>query len=144
MNVNKVILMGRVGKEPEIAFTPSKAQVAKFSIATSKKWKDKEGKPNESTEWHRVIAWQGLAGIVEKYIHKGTPVYVEGELQTRQWTDKSGVVKYVTEIVANQVMSLSDKPRGTGVVAPARNGAYYNEEESRKEDQDTVSEKSGL
>ncbi len=100
-SVNKVILVGNLGKDPEVRTLPSGGKVANLSIATSESWKDKNtGERKEKTEWHRVsIFSEGLAGICEKYLRKGSKVYVEGQLQTRKWQDKDGQDKYTTEIV---------------------------------------------
>jgi len=107
--VNKVILIGNVGKDPEVKYTPSGVPVAKFSLATNERFKDKSGEFQERTEWHDVIAWQRLAEIVGEYVSKGSKVYVEGKLQTSSWEDKqSGERKYRTEIVARDLVLLGD------------------------------------
>lgn len=100
-SINKVILVGNVGKDPEIRRTESGKAIASFTLATSESWKDKNtGEKKESTEWHRVVVFSdGLSGIVEKYVNKGSKLYIEGQLQTRKWTDKDGVEKYTTEVV---------------------------------------------
>jgi len=101
MSVNKVILLGTVGQEPTIHTTQDGKKIATFSLATSDKWKDKQsGEMRDKTEWHRVVVFaDGLAGIVERYIKKGSKIFVEGSLQTRKWTDNSGVEKYTTEVI---------------------------------------------
>lgn len=101
MTVNKVILIGRVGKEPEIRVMNSGDKMATFSLATSEYWTDKQtGERREKTEWHRIVVYsKGMVGVVEKYVHKGKKLYVEGKLQTRKWVDKHGVEKYTTEII---------------------------------------------
>ena len=101
MSVNKVILLGNVGGEPQIRQTQDGKKIATFSLATSDKWKDKQsGEQRDKTEWHRVVVFsEGLAGIVERYVKKGTKLFVEGSLQTRKWTDNTGVDKYITEII---------------------------------------------
>lgn len=100
-SVNKVILIGNLGKDPEIRSMQSGDKVASFSIATSENWKDKAtGERKEKTEWHRVSVWnQGLVKVIESYVKKGSKVYIEGQLETRKWTDKDGVEKYSTEVV---------------------------------------------
>lgn len=100
-SVNKVILVGNVGKDPEVRNTPSGAKVVNFTLATSETWNDRaSGERKERTEWHRVVVWnEKLGEIIEKYVHKGSKVYVEGTLQTRKWTDQSGQDKYTTEVV---------------------------------------------
>ena len=106
MSVNKVILVGRLGQNPEVRYTPSGASVANFSIATSENWTDKSGQKQERTEWHRVVVWGKLAELCGKYLTKGRQVYVEGRLQTRSWEDQQGQKKYTTEIVANTVQFI--------------------------------------
>ena len=99
-SVNRVVLVGFLGRDPEIKMTTSGSKVANLSVATSESWKDKGGERQTKTEWHRVVVFnQGLAEIVEKYLHKGSKVYVEGSLQTRKWTDKDGKEQRTTEIV---------------------------------------------
>ena len=101
MSINKVILVGNVGQDPEIRTTNDGREIANFSIATSESWKDKNsGEKKEKTEWHRVVVFSsGLAGIVKNYVKKGTKLYIEGSLQTRKWTDNQGIEKYTTEVV---------------------------------------------
>lgn len=106
-SVNKVILVGNIGRDPEVKFTPSGVPVAKFSIATSERFKDKGGEWQERTEWHNIIAWQRLAEIVGEYVKKGSKIYIEGRLQTSSWDDKkSGEKKYKTEVVASDLVLL--------------------------------------
>ncbi|MCU0561389.1 MAG: single-stranded DNA-binding protein [Desulfobacterales bacterium] len=105
--INKVIIVGNLGRDPEVSYVPSGAAVAKFSVATSETWKDKStGEKKERTEWHRIVAWDKLGEICGKYLAKGRQVYVEGKLQTRSYDDKDGVKRYVTEIVAQDVQFL--------------------------------------
>ncbi len=112
--VNKIILVGRLGKDPEVRYTPSGAAVANFSIATSEEWKDKDsGEKQERTEWHRVVAWRRLGEICGEYLHKGSQVYIEGRLQTKSWEDREGNKRYTTEIVA-QTMQMLGSPRKEG------------------------------
>ncbi|HVH86875.1 MAG TPA: single-stranded DNA-binding protein [Terriglobales bacterium] len=109
-SVNKVILIGNLGKDPEIKYTPSGTAVAKFSLATNENYKDKSGQWQERTEWHNIIAWERLAEIVGEYVKKGSKLYIEGRLQTSSWDDKeSGQKKYKTEIVANNLVLLSGR-----------------------------------
>ncbi len=113
-SVNKVILIGRLGADPELTFTSSGQAVCRLSIATSESWKDKSsGQWQERTEWHRVIAWGRLAEQAKEYLSKGRQVYVEGRLQTRSYEDKNGVKKYTTEIVARTIQFL-DSGRDSG------------------------------
>ncbi len=111
--VNKVILIGRLGKEPEVRYTPSGAAVANFPIATSREWKDKNtGEKQESTEWHRIVAWERLGEICGEYLHKGSQVYIEGRLQTRSWEDQQGNKRWTTEVVALSMQMLDSPQRG--------------------------------
>lgn len=106
-SVNKVILVGNVGKDPEVKYAPSGVALAKFSLATNERFKDKSGEWQDRTEWHNVLAWQRLAEIVGEYVHKGDKVYIEGKLQTSSWEDRnSGDKKYRTEIVARDIVLL--------------------------------------
>ncbi len=104
--VNKVILLGRVGKEPEVRYTPSGSAVATFSIATTESWKDKGGKKTEKTEWHNIVAWRKLGEICGEYVKKGNLLYVEGKIQTREWEDKGGNKRNTTEIVIHEMKML--------------------------------------
>lgn len=115
--INKVILVGRLGKDPEVRYTPSGDAVANFNIATSETWKDKNtGEKQERTEWHRIVAWRKLGEICGEYLSKGRQVYVEGKLQTRSW-EKDGVTRYSTEIVASDVQFLGE--RGSNASGPS-------------------------
>lgn len=104
--VNKVILIGHLGGDPELRYTPSGAAVANLRLATNEVWKDNEGNTQERTEWHRVVLWRKLAEIAGQYLKKGMQVYVEGRLQTRSWEDKDGVKRYSTDIVATNMQIL--------------------------------------
>jgi len=106
-SVNKVILVGNVGKDPEVKYTPSGIALAKFSIATNERFKDKSGEWQDRTEWHNILAWERLAEIVGEYVRKGSKIYIEGRLQTSSWEDRqSGEKKYRTEIVARALVLL--------------------------------------
>ena len=104
--VNKVIIIGRLGADPEVKQISSGNTVARLSLATSESWTDREGQKQERTEWHRVVVWGKLADLCGKYLSKGRQVYVEGRLQTRSWEDQQGQKKYATEVVANTVQFL--------------------------------------
>ena len=106
MGVNKVILVGNVGKDPEIQYVSENIPVARFTLATSETYKDKNGEKVTNTEWHNIVVWRGLAQVVEKYVKKGTQLYIEGKITHRQY-EKDGVTKYFTEIVANNMQMLS-------------------------------------
>ncbi len=113
-SLNKAILIGNLGSDPEIRTTGNGAKVAQFSIATSRKWTNNAGEQQEKTEWHRVVAWSKLADVVERYVKKGQQVYVEGEIQYRSYEDKDGVTKYSTEINARELMMLGGRDGGGG------------------------------
>jgi single-strand DNA-binding protein len=113
-SLNKAMLIGNTGSDPEIRTIPSGARVAQFSVATSRRWNDKSGQPQEKTEWHRIVAWEKLVDIVEKYVKKGDRIYVEGEIEYRQYQDKDGVTKYATEIRAREIVLLGGKGEGGG------------------------------
>src|SRR4051812_41804377 len=106
MSVNKVILVGRLGQNPEVRYTPSGAAVANFSVATNESWTDKSGQKQERTEWHRIVVWGKLAELCSQYLSKGRQAYIEGRLQTREWQDKDGNKKYTTEVQAQTVQFL--------------------------------------
>jgi single-strand DNA-binding protein len=114
-SVNKVILIGNLGRDPEVRYTPSGAAICNVTLATSRNWKNKEsGERVEETEWHRVVFYDRLAEIAGEYLKKGRPVYVEGRLKTRKWTDKEGVEKYTTEIIAMEMQLLGGREGGGG------------------------------
>ena len=120
-DINKVILIGNLGRDPEVRFTNGGQAVANFSIATSESWTDKaSGQKQEKTEWHRIVVWGKLAELCGEYLKKGRQAYVEGRLQTREWTDKEGKKNYTTEVVANTVQFLG----GAGGSAGPREGGY--------------------
>ncbi|MDX9843330.1 MAG: single-stranded DNA-binding protein [Aquabacterium sp.] len=114
-SINKVILIGNLGRDPEVRYTPSGAAVCNVSVATTRNWKDKNsGDKVEETEWHRVVFYDRLAEIAGEYLKKGRPVYVEGRLKTRKWQDKDGKDNYTTEIVAEQMQLLGGREGGSG------------------------------
>ena len=121
--INKAILIGNLGADPEVRFTQGGQAVANFRIATSESWKDKNGQPQERTEWHRIVVWGKQAELCGEYLSKGRQVYLEGRLQTREWTNKEGAKQYTTEVVANQVVFLSGGERGQGRGASRGGGA---------------------
>ena len=122
--VNKVILVGNLGKDPEVRHLESGVPVASFSVATSESYNDKNtGEKKTVTEWHNVVLWRGLAEVAEKYLHKGDQVYIEGKLRTRQW-EKDGVTRYSTEIVGENMTMLGGRPKPEGAAAtPAATSA---------------------
>lgn len=114
--VNKVILIGNLGEDPEVRYSASGAAITSISMATSESWKDKQtGQAQEKTEWHRVVFFNRLAEIAGEYLRKGSKVYVEGRLQTRKWQDQSGQDRYTTEIVAGEMQMLDSRSDGGGV-----------------------------
>ena len=111
--INKVILVGNLGKDPEVRYAASGSAIANITIATGESWKDKQtGEKQERTEWHRVVMFNRLGEIAGEYLHKGSKVYIEGRLQTRKWTDQSGMDRYTTEIVANDMQMLDSRGAG--------------------------------
>lgn len=106
MSVNKVILLGNLGKDPELKELPSGTKMTTFTMATTERYKDRQGAQQEKTEWHNVVAWGPLADICAKYLHKGKQVYIEGKIQTRTYDDRDGNKRYMTEIVANEMQML--------------------------------------
>lgn len=119
-SVNKVILIGNLGKDPEVRHLENGAVVANFSIATSEVYTDKaSGERKETTDWHDIVVWRGLAEVAEKYLKKGYKVYVEGKLKKRSWQDKEGITRYTTEIIADELSILS-RPEGSEKNIPAQ------------------------
>ncbi len=117
--VNKVIIIGRLGKDPEIRYTPAGDAVATLTIATSDDWRDKNtGERQSKTEWHRVVAWRKLAEIAGNYLKKGSQVYIEGKLQTRSWEDRDGVKRFTTEIIAQNMQMLDTLPKDERIDIP--------------------------
>ena len=113
--INKVILVGNLGKDPEVRYTADSRAIANITIATSEQWKDKNtGQTNEKTEWHRVVMFNRLGEIAGEYLKKGSQVYIEGKLQTRKWQDQNGQDRYTTEIVANEMQMLGGRGGGGG------------------------------
>ena len=111
-SINKVILIGRLGKDPEVKYTPSGAAVAKFSLATDETFKDRTGEQQKRTEWHNIVAWNKLADICKQFLSKGRQVYIEGRIQSREYTDREGAKRRITEIIASQMVMLGSRPQG--------------------------------
>lgn len=132
-SLNKVLLIGNLGRDPETRYMPDGGAITSASIATTEKWKDKAGERQEKTEWHRVVFFGKLAEIAGEYLKKGSQVYVEGRLQTRKWQDKEGQDRYTTEIVANAMQMLGSRgERGesaesTETQAPAKTGGKFDD-----------------
>lgn len=116
--VNKVILVGNLGKDPEVRHLESGVMVANFTLATTESYKDRNtGERRQVTEWHNVVLWRGLAEVAETYLKKGNQVYVEGKLRTRSWTDQEGNTRYTTEVIADNMTMLGGRPTEAGTVA---------------------------
>jgi single-strand DNA-binding protein len=128
-SVNKVILIGNVGRDPETRYSPNGGAICNLSIATTRNWKDKaSGEKREETEWHRVVFYDRLAEIVGEYVKKGRSLYVEGRLKTRKWQDKDGVEKYTTEIIAEEMQLLGSRDGGGGGGGFEGGGGGYSRE----------------
>jgi len=108
-SLNKVMLIGNVGKDPELKYTPSGIPVTSFRLATSDTWRDREGKTLEHTDWHTIVAWRGLAEVIQKIVHKGSRVYVEGKIQVRTFEDRTGFKKNIVEILAESLLVLDTR-----------------------------------
>jgi single-strand DNA-binding protein len=127
-SLNKVMLIGRLGKDPEIRYTQDGAPVASFSLATSEFWTDKSGTRQERTEWHNIVAWNKLADLSKRYLAKGRQVYIEGRIRTREWDDRDGNKRRTTEVIASQMVLLGSRPEAMEAgVSPIPRGAPENE-----------------
>jgi single-strand DNA-binding protein len=133
-SVNKVILMGNLGRDPEVRFMPNGDAVCNFSIATTDSWKDKAGERQEKTEWHNIVMYRRLAEIAGEYLKKGRPVYLEGRLQTRKWQTKEGQDRYTTEVIADSMQMLGGRDG-----APAQESQPSSQPEARDEFDQTPS-----
>jgi single-strand DNA-binding protein len=133
-SVNKVILIGNLGKDPELRYTSSGVAVASFSVATNESWKDTEGNTQERTQWHNIVAWRKLAEICGEYLKKGSQLYLEGRIQYRNYDDKNGVKRYVTEIVMDEMVMLGGRGGGTAASAPDTGAAPAQDEPGGKAD----------
>lgn len=123
MSVNKVILVGNVGKDPETRYLDESTAITKFPLATSETYKNKSGEKVSNTEWHNVVLWRGLAQVAEKYVKKGTQIYIEGRIKTRSYDDADGNRKYITEIVGDQMQLLGRRPDNGGEAGIQGGGA---------------------
>lgn len=121
--VNRVMLIGNLGKDPDIQYLEGNIGVAKFSLATTETFKDRTGKLISQTEWHTVVLWRGLAELAQKYLHKGSLVYIEGRLRTRSWEDKEGNKKFATEVVGDNLIMLDKKIDGSHAAIPPAEGS---------------------
>lgn len=128
-SVNKTILVGNLGQEPEIRYMPDGTPTVRISLATTDTWKDKSGNKQQRTEWHRVVFYRKLAEIAGEYLHKGSQIYIEGRLRTQKFTDKQGIERYVTEIIADTMQMLGKNPNGNAAtsVNPANPDHGFND-----------------
>ena len=136
-SVNKVILLGNLGQDPELRYTPSGAAVTTLSLATNEVWKDNDGNKQERTEWHRVVMWRKQAELAGEWLKKGSKIYIEGRIQTRSWEDKDGNKRYTTEVIADTFTPLdsrSDADRGSAPMPPADTGTPPEASEAPEED----------
>ena len=130
MSLNKVMLIGNVGKDPDIRYLDSNssngsnAKVATFPLATSERYRDRNGDIRENTEWHNIVAWRGNADVVERFVKKGTQLYIEGRLRTRQWTDQAGQKRYTTEVIADTLQLLGRRPDNADAQGTPAQGGY--------------------
>jgi len=129
-SVNKAIVLGNLGKDPELRHLPNGDAVCNFSLATTESWKDKDGNKQDKTEWHNVVIFRKLAEIAGEYLKKGKPVYIEGRLQTRKWQDKEGKDRYTTEIVADQMQMLGSRDEAKEVAKPTQAPTGFEDMES--------------
>ena len=138
-SVNKVILLGNLGKDPELKYTPSGTAVAKLTLATNERFKDKDGQWQDRTEWHNVVLWQRLAEIAGQYLKKGSKVYIEGRLQTRSWEDKqTNQKRYMTEVVAGDLVLLGGRGEGGDGAGYSRGESSGNNFDQRMPEPETV------
>ena len=117
-SLNKVLLIGNLGRDPEIRYTPDGSPVANFSLATSENWTDKNGSRQEHTEWHTIVAWNRLADLCKKYLSKGRQVYIEGRIRTRDWNDRDGNKRRTTEVIATQMVLLGSRGQSEDTDTP--------------------------
>ena len=134
--VNRVILVGNLGRDPEIKNLESGVKLAKFTLATTETFRDREGNRTEHTEWHNIVLWRGLADIAEKYLNKGKSIYLEGRIRTRKWEDQDGVTKYMTEIQGDSMTMLGGRRDADMTEAPAQEQAESKPEAVAEETED--------
>jgi single-strand DNA-binding protein len=132
--VNKVILVGNLGKDPEVRHLEGGVSVAHFTLATNDYYKDKQGNRVERTEWHNISAWRGLADMADKYLKKGQQVYIEGKLRTRQYQDKDQQTRYITEFVADEISLRGGRPQGPGAASDANGAAVAEPQQSFRQE----------
>ena len=125
MSLNKAMLIGNVGRDPEVRYLDGQsgnAKVATFTLATTERYRDRNGETRENTEWHNIVAWRNTADVVERFVRKGTQLYIEGRIRTRSWDDQTGNKRYTTEIIADTLQLLGRRPEGNG-----QQGGYQNQ-----------------
>lgn len=127
-SLNKIMLIGHLGKDPEVRYTADGTPVATFSIATSENWTDKNGTRQERTEWHNIVAWRRLAELSKRFLTKGRQVYVEGRIQSRDWNDREGIRRRTTEVVVSQIVLLGSRSQAADAPAPIQEPAGQNAE----------------
>jgi single-strand DNA-binding protein len=143
MSVNKVILVGFVGNDPEVKYLDNKTPVANFRLATTENYTNKAGEKVSSTEWHNIVLWRGLAGIAEKYVKKGTQLYIEGRIKTRAWDDREGNKRYTTEIVGDNMQLMGRKGDSGADPMPSQTAATDAAHSSSKPADDFIAESDG-
>ncbi|MCF6266364.1 MAG: single-stranded DNA-binding protein [Desulfuromusa sp.] len=150
MSVNKVILVGNLGKDPELRYTPSGTAIATFSLATTERYKDREGNKQSKTEWHNIVVWRQLAEICGKYLHKGKQIYVEGKIQNRSYDDRDGNKRYISEVVVSEMQMLGSREDnqsgGGGGYAGGQNqnqGGQSSNQEGQNQNQNNSSQQQG-
>jgi single-strand DNA-binding protein len=136
--VNKVILVGNLGKDPEIHVLEGNIMVARFSLATTEVYRDKAGKPISQTDWHTVVLWRGLAELAQKHLHKGSMVYVEGKIRNRNWEDKEGNKRYAHEVLGENILLLDKKDDAANHIAPQNSDAFSSTNPNQHEDNDKL------
>lgn len=134
MDLNKVMIIGRLTRDPEVRKIPNGQSVASFAIATNRSWTNKDGQKQDKVEYHNIVAWRKLAEIIQQYVKKGSKIYIEGRLETRSWEDQTGAKKYRTEIIAENMIMLDSKGAGTPVNAAPEPTVNNPEEEINVED----------
>jgi single-strand DNA-binding protein len=138
-SVNKVILVGNLGRDPEVRYAPSGDAITNITVATTDQWKDKSGEKQERTEWHRVVFFGRQAEIAGEYLKKGSQVYIEGSLRTRKWTDQGGQERYTTEIIADRMQMLGARSGGASMDAPAAPAGGGRQQQARRDTSDYMS-----
>jgi single-strand DNA-binding protein len=137
MSVNKVILVGNVGKDPDTRYLDEGTAITKFPLATSETYRNREGQRVENTEWHNIVLWRGLAQVAEKYVKKGTQLYIEGRIKTRSYEDSDGNRKYITEIVGDQMQMLGSPQQSRSQQAPGESAGTRQAETPSNEQEDS-------